>query len=163
MQKEEAEGLQREFQDMLEEEQVVMRAGPPRKRGMKSFSGVWKGLHLHWTPTDVDTSVPRDVLKKIAEHLTTVPDGFNLNPKIARLLETRRNDFLQDKPVDWAFAEALAFGRWSSKERTSASPGQDYAPRHVQPAACHAGRRQDRRALRAAELDRAGSDAVHRL
>jgi len=107
---EEADALQREFQDMLGKEQKEVRQGPPRKRGMKAFSGVWKGLKMNWSSAAIKTGVPRDQLKTIAEHLTQVPEGFNVNSKIARLLETRRADFLGDRPVDWAFAESLAFG-----------------------------------------------------
>ncbi len=106
----EADDLKREFQDLLDEEQVVVRAGPQRKRGTKAFSGIWKGLHLHYTPTVAETGVPLDALKKIADQLTVVPQDFNVHPKLARLLETRRNDFQKEGKIDWAFAELMAFG-----------------------------------------------------
>jgi 2-oxoglutarate dehydrogenase E1 component len=123
--REEAEGLQREFQEMLDEEQVVLRAGPQRTRHVKSFNGVWKGLHLHWTPTEVDTSVNRDVLTRVAAALTKVPDNFHVHPKIARILESRRNDFQNDRPIDWAFAESLAFGGLVSEGTHVRLSGQD--------------------------------------
>src|SRR5207302_3418917 len=42
--------------------------------------------------------------------LTSYPKEFEPNPKIARLLETRREGFEAGHPLDWSFAEALAFG-----------------------------------------------------
>ena len=122
---EEAEALKREFQDLLDEEQVVVRAGAPRKRGMKSFSGMWKGLHMHFAPAPSVTNVPRDTLKAIAEHITRVPESFNVNPKIARILESRRTDLLEDRPIDWSFAEALAFGSLIKEGTLVRLSGQD--------------------------------------
>jgi 2-oxoglutarate dehydrogenase E1 component len=106
---EEAEALQREFQEMLGKEQKMVREGPRRKRGMKSFGGNWKNLRMHWTTDAVETAVPRDTLQQLAEKLTQIPDGFNVNPKISRLFEARRADFAGDRPVDWGFAELLSF------------------------------------------------------
>jgi 2-oxoglutarate dehydrogenase E1 component len=38
-----------------------------------------------------------------------LPDGFHLHPKLKSLLE-RRRDALKGAPIDWGFAEMLAFG-----------------------------------------------------
>jgi 2-oxoglutarate dehydrogenase E1 component len=42
--------------------------------------------------------------------LATVPDSFDLNPKIARQLDAKRQMIETGEGVDWATAEALAFG-----------------------------------------------------
>jgi 2-oxoglutarate dehydrogenase E1 component len=57
----------------------------------------------------VDTGVPRDVLDRITTALVTWPDGFNVHPKLERVLKARRTNFDKDQ-VDWATGEALAFG-----------------------------------------------------
>ena len=57
----------------------------------------------------VDTGVARDRLDRIVTALTTFPDGFTVHPKLARILGGRRAGFDSDK-IDWATAEALAFG-----------------------------------------------------
>ncbi len=57
----------------------------------------------------VDTGVPRDRLERVITALTTFPEGFTAHPKLARILSARRTAFESDK-VDWATAEALAFG-----------------------------------------------------
>ena len=121
----EADALKEEFQELLDEEQVVVRSGPQRKRGMKSFSGVWQGLKLRWSWTASKTAVPRDTLLEIAEHLGRVPDGFHLNPKIARILEARKEAIAQNRPIDWSFAEALAFGSLVKEEIHVRLSGQD--------------------------------------
>ncbi|MBA2460689.1 MAG: 2-oxoglutarate dehydrogenase E1 component, partial [Actinobacteria bacterium] len=56
----------------------------------------------------VVTAVPADRLKTLNEQLLAVPEGFELNPKLARQLE-RRRDAIQEGGIDWGQAEALAF------------------------------------------------------
>src|SRR5437764_4643008 len=57
----------------------------------------------------VDTSVPREALDGVVDAITSVPDGFHVHPKIEKGLQQRREALDRDA-VDWALAEALAFG-----------------------------------------------------
>jgi 2-oxoglutarate decarboxylase len=72
----------------------------------------------------VDTSVDRELLDRVVEVLTTVPDGFHLHPKIERALQQRRDALAQDA-VDWALAEALAFGSLLHEGELVRLAGQD--------------------------------------
>ncbi|RMH41599.1 MAG: 2-oxoglutarate dehydrogenase E1 component [Deltaproteobacteria bacterium] len=77
-----------------------------------AMGGVWEGYlgGADAAVPDVDTGVPRDVLERVAERATTVPDGFALNRKLQRLFEQRREMARGERAVDWAMAELLAFG-----------------------------------------------------
>ncbi len=55
------------------------------------------------------TGVERPALETIVDALVTWPEGFNINPKLERILHARRTEFDADH-VDWALAEALAYG-----------------------------------------------------
>jgi 2-oxoglutarate decarboxylase len=57
----------------------------------------------------VETGVGRDVLDRVATALHTPPGGFSVHPKLAKQLETKAKMYA-DGEVDWALAEALAFG-----------------------------------------------------
>ena len=46
---------------------------------------------------------------KVIERCTTLPDDFLLHPKLKGLVDKRR-DVLKGAPIDWGFAETLAFG-----------------------------------------------------
>jgi len=59
--------------------------------------------------TVVDTTVSQKRLRRLSEQLQRVPDGFTVNPKLARQLE-RRAAALDEGGIDWGHAEALAFG-----------------------------------------------------
>ena len=45
----------------------------------------------------------------MVEALTALPEGFTLHPKLVRQIEGRRQSF-ESGTVEWALAEALAFG-----------------------------------------------------
>ncbi|MEP6658958.1 MAG: multifunctional oxoglutarate decarboxylase/oxoglutarate dehydrogenase thiamine pyrophosphate-binding subunit/dihydrolipoyllysine-residue succinyltransferase subunit, partial [Acidimicrobiales bacterium] len=73
---------------------VVKAAKPPRPLGVLPH---------------VNTGVDRGELDKIFNALTTVPEGFTIHPKLVRQFETRAEHYAKGE-VDWATAEALAFG-----------------------------------------------------
>ena len=62
------------------------------------------------TARRVDTTVPLEELRALNEALLTLPDGFTMHPKLARMMERRRETLgVDDEPViNWATAESLA-------------------------------------------------------
>jgi len=59
---------------------------------------------------DIKTAVTKKRLQTVAKALTTIPGGFKVNPKIRRQLTNKLTQFEEDKGIDWAFAESLAWG-----------------------------------------------------
>ncbi|MGZ4412699.1 MAG: 2-oxoglutarate dehydrogenase E1 component, partial [Gaiellaceae bacterium] len=55
----------------------------------------------------VVTAVPEDRLRALNDELLTIPDGFGIHPKLARVLE-RRREALEHGGIDWGQAESLA-------------------------------------------------------
>jgi 2-oxoglutarate dehydrogenase E1 component len=55
------------------------------------------------------TAVPRETLETVLDGLDRRPDGFEPYPKLVRQLDQRRKRFDEGR-IDWALAEALAFG-----------------------------------------------------
>lgn len=63
------------------------------------------------TLSDFDTRISNQYIEDITETITTIPEGFNANPKVKIGLQQRRKMISADKPaIDWAMGEALAFG-----------------------------------------------------
>ena len=85
-----------------------------RKEHIRSITptlgGAWRGLQRHDTHGIVITEVNRDVLMEIAEDLTTLPDKYSPHPRIAKLLQSRREMVEGKSPIDWGMAELLAYG-----------------------------------------------------
>jgi len=55
------------------------------------------------------TAAAHETLAKVIIGCTTLPEEFHLHPKLKPLLE-RRRAALEGGPIDWGFAETLAFG-----------------------------------------------------
>jgi multifunctional 2-oxoglutarate metabolism enzyme len=75
---------------------------------------------------DIDTSLDIESLKAIATRLNTVPNDFDANPKLLRIL-AKRNEIVanNEKKIEWGFAEALAFGSLLTEGIEIRLSGQD--------------------------------------
>src|SRR6059058_788673 len=59
--------------------------------------------------SSAETAITEEVLKTIVDALTRVPDDFNVQPKIKRIIvEHRRKVFEKGGPFEWHYAELLA-------------------------------------------------------
>ncbi|HVQ37428.1 MAG TPA: multifunctional oxoglutarate decarboxylase/oxoglutarate dehydrogenase thiamine pyrophosphate-binding subunit/dihydrolipoyllysine-residue succinyltransferase subunit [Pyrinomonadaceae bacterium] len=58
----------------------------------------------------IETSVSAEVIKTIGDKIALVPEGFHINPKMVGQLARRAKMGAGALPMDWAFAEAVAWG-----------------------------------------------------
>jgi 2-oxoglutarate dehydrogenase E1 component len=56
-----------------------------------------------------ETAVDADDIERFSQAITRVPDGFKLHPRVARIIEDRRKMGAGEQPMDWGFAETLAY------------------------------------------------------
>src|SRR5262249_21539232 len=72
-----------------------------------------------------ETSVAIETLKEIGKALTGLPKDFNANRKIVRLLQGKQQMIGSGEGIDWATAEALAFGSLLIEGHPVRLSGQD--------------------------------------
>jgi 2-oxoglutarate dehydrogenase E1 component len=70
----------------------------------------WNGIDHRYSHEQIETGVPQTTLQRIGLHINAVPEGFHVHPTLGRILGRRHKAFEEMAPVDWASAEALAFG-----------------------------------------------------
>jgi multifunctional 2-oxoglutarate metabolism enzyme len=101
----EAEQALDDFQKRLQQalDETRQSAPPANMRAAEPTPAV--GVVPH-----VNTGVERPVLDRVFGQLTAWPDDFHVHPKLARQMETRDKMFHEAGEVDFATAEALAFG-----------------------------------------------------
>lgn len=83
------------------------RPAPPPST---SLAGAWKGFTKAGSDWSAITKVPADLIRRIGEGATRVPEGFTVHPKIKSLLARRLDMALGKAPIDWGCAELLALG-----------------------------------------------------
>ncbi len=85
------------------------------------MSGLWV------SPEEPDTAVDGAALADLNEQLLSVPEGFQVNRKLQRVLERRRKAMDEGGGLDWAHAESLALAALVTEGRPVRMTGQDTA------------------------------------
>ena len=70
------------------------------------------------------TGVPLEVLDKVVDSISKLPESVSFNKKMVKFTTSRRDGWEADK-VDWAFAEALCFGSLLLEKKRVRLSGQD--------------------------------------
>ena len=70
------------------------------------------------------TAVPAEVLERIGQAHVRPPEGFDVHPKLRKLLE-RREQMSREGGIDWGFGEILAFGSLLMEGTPVRLAGQD--------------------------------------
>ncbi|MGE0130755.1 MAG: multifunctional oxoglutarate decarboxylase/oxoglutarate dehydrogenase thiamine pyrophosphate-binding subunit/dihydrolipoyllysine-residue succinyltransferase subunit [Blastocatellales bacterium] len=73
----------------------------------------------------VETGVSREALNEISRVMSVVPQGFNLNQKMVGQMSRRAKMGEGETPIDWAFAEGLAYGSLVMEGTSVRLSGQD--------------------------------------
>ncbi|MFW6060190.1 MAG: 2-oxoglutarate dehydrogenase E1 component [Phycisphaeraceae bacterium] len=109
--KEDAERIAQRRTELLEKALSAARSEDfVHKR--QEFEGLWSGYHggPEAEVPDVETGVTEDRLAEMLDKQTRLPEGFNVHPKVKRLLRLHREMAEGKRPLDWATAESLALG-----------------------------------------------------
>ncbi|MDE2005215.1 MAG: 2-oxoglutarate dehydrogenase E1 component [Rhodospirillales bacterium] len=96
---------------MLDAANAAAKSYKPNKADW--LEGRWSGLSQPEDDaehTQIPTAADPDTLRQVGAALARVPEGFDVNPKIARQLEAKRAMIETGEGIDWATGEALAFG-----------------------------------------------------
>lgn len=107
----EAKAMWDSFNATLEDSYAAAKSYKPNKADW--LEGRWAGFaqaSQEDEQADESTALMHDVAMEIGAAISRVPDGFDVNSKIARQLEAKRAAFEKGEGIDWATGEALAFG-----------------------------------------------------
>src|SRR3989442_7638636 len=107
-----AASLETEFALRLEMTRDEIAAIEKRKASQKAkFRESTAIFQPEYTSTSEPTAISEKTLKIIVDGFTRVPEGFEIQPKIKRIvLDHQRKVFEEGGPYEWHYAETLAFG-----------------------------------------------------
>ncbi len=102
-----------------------------------AFSGSTAIIQPDYSHAPVATGINREKFQQIGKVLTEIPAEFHVHPTLRKRFIPRRVEALQNGgPIDWAFAESLAFGSLLLEGTPVRLSGQDvgrgtFSQRHV--------------------------------
>ncbi|WP_109451252.1 2-oxoglutarate dehydrogenase E1 component [Azospirillum sp. TSH64] len=121
----EGDQITQDFMKKLEGEFEASSTYKPNKADW--LEGKWAGLEAQGANTAHrgETGVDLDKLKQIGFKLCEYPKDFAINSKIARQLEAKKKTLETGEGIDWATAEALAYGTLVAEGTGVRLSGQD--------------------------------------
>ena len=118
--------IKSDFRTYLEGEFETGQNYKPNKADW--LDGVWSGYKVAGTPDEArrgKTGISSRKLKEIGLKLCQVPQDFKPHRTIQRLLDNRQKMVKTGRGIDWAMAEAMAFGSLLTEGYNVRLSGQD--------------------------------------
>ncbi len=125
---EDAEAALRDYQQQLER---VFTETREASKGASESTDERGGLERPQAQVDDDvfsvarpSAITTEVLHRIGDSFTAVPEGFTVHPKLQQLLDKRRA-MTREGGIDWAMGELIAFGSLLVEQTPVRLAGQD--------------------------------------
>ncbi len=120
---EQAAELEQNYQQLLEAGEVVSR--PVLADGPYPYTNQWNEfLNADWKSA-CNTSVSMDRLRFCNDRMQRLPAGFEMHPRVAKVMENRRKMAAGAMPLDWGFAENMAYATLLMEKYHVRLTGQD--------------------------------------
>jgi len=74
---------------------------------------------------DVDTTVPLKVIRKLNAQIEQLPEGFELQARVEKIFQDRHKMCAGGLPIDWGYAEILAYATLVNEGFSVRLSGQD--------------------------------------
>jgi len=129
-----ASQLEKDYQQLLDEGNPVSR--PTLSSSSYSFSDQWNKYYNQEWDTHTDTSVSLEKFRECNEKMLTLPAEFELHPRVAKIMENRAKMSAGALPIDWGFAENMAYATLLIEGKDIRLIGQDvgrgtFSHRHI--------------------------------
>ncbi len=119
----EADQLMQDYRDGLDKgENVVVST-----LGMvgNEFTADWDPFKERDWDANVDTAIPVETIKRLSEEMWQFPEDFKLHKRVQRVMADRHKMAQGETPVDWGFAENMAYATLLEDGYSIRFSGQD--------------------------------------
>jgi len=101
------EQMIQDYRDHLDQGELLYN--PVLSGHIRKYSADWRPYIGQAYTDEADTAIPLQEVKRLSERLTTVPEGFALHSRVAKILNDRRAMGDGELPLDWGMGENLAY------------------------------------------------------
>jgi 2-oxoglutarate dehydrogenase E1 component len=115
--------MEQDYQKLLEAGQVVSR--PVLENSSYSYTNQWHLFHDKNWEIPCNTAISMDQLRFCNDRMQRLPAGFELHPRVAKVMDNRRKMAAGAMPLDWGFAENLAYASLLLEKYPVRLTGQD--------------------------------------
>lgn len=122
-----AESLDKEFKQQLQDrlDEVKQKPLPYKPQKIEEEWHFLRRSRQEDFDQSPETGISGDVLRRVAKALSTIPKGFKPLRQIDKLLKERKAHFFDEKVLNWADAELLAYGSLLVEGNIVRMSGQD--------------------------------------
>jgi len=85
----------------------------------------WESLHGDYSGDPAETAVPAERLLAFVRKMNSLPEGFSVHRKLARILDRRLESVEKGENIDWATGEQLSFASLLTEGTPVRLSGQD--------------------------------------
>ena len=101
----------------------LLPTSPIRRIGLTEKMGTFKyGAYMEERR---ECSVTLNKLECLGNAIVNIPEGFNIHPRLKRIMGARRKMVETGNNIDWSMGEALAFGSLADEGYLVRLSGQD--------------------------------------
>jgi len=100
---------------MVEAYRERLDAGDPLPQAVlgnigNEYTVNWEPYHSADPEAEVETAISAEEMEYLGREITRIPRGFTLHPRVARIIADRERMAAGELPMDWGFAELMAYG-----------------------------------------------------
>jgi len=116
-------GMQAKYRDDMDAGRQVSRPTLPHAKGQYSID--WSSFFNEDWSAPVHTAVPLEMIRDLSERILKTPEGLEMHPRVAKIMDDRRKMAAGALPLDWGFAENLAYATLLKEGYQVRISGQD--------------------------------------
>jgi len=113
------------YQQALAAGASVVPSFIPKEEARYPYAADWGPYLGHACPPSWDTSVPLATVRQLSERLERLPEGFEVHANVAKVYDNRRKMAAGALPIDWGFAETMAYATLLREGYSVRLSGQD--------------------------------------
>ncbi|MEX2164391.1 MAG: 2-oxoglutarate dehydrogenase E1 component [Sulfuricaulis sp.] len=106
---EQAAEITQTYQKQLDDGVCVAPHIVPKEEAGYAFNADWSAYSSGTGESLPETGISLETLRALSEAMLRVPEGFELHPQVVKIFDSRRKMAAGALPVDWGFAENLAY------------------------------------------------------
>jgi 2-oxoglutarate dehydrogenase E1 component len=115
--------LEKNYRSSLEKGEIVSR--PILEHKVNPFVAKWDAFLSSKWDDPCDTTVPAKEFHKISNLMLELPPEFAVQARVEKVLESRKKMSVGAQPIDWGYAENMAYGTLLASNKNIRITGQD--------------------------------------